>query len=433
MKPKMKSDMKPDTKSNLVVANVSHSLLVTLLLSVCALLALPSAAIARGQPSSVSSPNIVTYLFVTVTLSDWVSVIDPANPHQTPVHIMLGTGTRPVRIAMQPDGLKAYVSNGGQDTISVIDTQNRSEILPKISVGASPQELAVSPDGTRLYVAHKAGTYGNKVTVVELDNNNLVHQVDLQTNAVEGKDVVVRPDSGFAYVAEYGPDGVDGWVEVIKPSAQLVTSIEVGQKPRRLALNPSGSRLFVSNYDSGTVSVIRSNNNPIVLATTSVGAQPRGIAVTPDGTKTFVTNLEGGAPNGTVSVIDDTNSTYPELTRFNVGRQPWHVTITPDGKWAYVSNSGVALASSSVSIIKIPPSGLPFVFDTLDTTEGIEDGPFFSVVNPGGNKLFIANSRTGDDDPANGSVTIISLTSRTVTDTIYDMGNQPFDLMFTTQ
>ena len=48
---------------------------------------------------------------------------------------------------------KLYVSNGGSNTVSVIDTTSRVE-LTKIKVGNAPGRLVYSPISTKLYVSN---------------------------------------------------------------------------------------------------------------------------------------------------------------------------------------------------------------------------------------------------------------------------------------
>ncbi|MFA5452116.1 MAG: hypothetical protein WC248_00880, partial [Candidatus Methanomethylophilaceae archaeon] len=64
-----------------------------------------------------------------------------------------------------------------------------------------------------------------------------------------------------------------------------------------VAVNPAGTKVYVTNKGAGTVSVIDTSSNT-VSATVTVGANPFGAAVNPAGTKVYVTNY--GA--GTVSV-----------------------------------------------------------------------------------------------------------------------------------
>jgi YVTN family beta-propeller protein len=66
-----------------------------------------------------------------------------------------------------------------------------------------------------------------------------------------------------------------------------------------VALTPDGSRAYVTNHYSSTVSVIDTATNT-VTATVSVGTGLGGVAVTPDGSRAYVVNFV----SNTVSVID---------------------------------------------------------------------------------------------------------------------------------
>jgi YVTN family beta-propeller protein len=69
-------------------------------------------------------------------------------------------------------------------------------------------------------------------------------------------------------------------------------------------VTPDGSKVYVTNEDGNTVSVIATASNT-VGATVAVGTDPVGVAVTPDGSKVYVANNE---PN-TVSVIATASNT----------------------------------------------------------------------------------------------------------------------------
>jgi YVTN family beta-propeller protein len=47
---------------------------------------------------------------------------------------------------------RAYVPNGGDNTVSVIDTVNNT-VVANVSVGAVPVRVAITPDGARTMVA----------------------------------------------------------------------------------------------------------------------------------------------------------------------------------------------------------------------------------------------------------------------------------------
>jgi YVTN family beta-propeller protein len=95
-----------------------------------------------------------------------------------------------------------------------------------------------------------------------------------------------------------------------------------------VAVTLDGSKVYITNQLSNTVSVIDSASNT-VTATVSVGTIPFGVAVTPNGSKVYVTN------NGnSVSVIDSATDTVI-ATIPSGGNSPLGVSVTPDGSKVY--------------------------------------------------------------------------------------------------
>jgi len=105
----------------------------------------------------------------------------------------------------------------------------------------------------------------------------------------------------------------------------------VGTGPRGLAVAPNGSRVYVANNTSGTVSVI-DTATAAVLVTINVGAQPWGVAVTPDNDKVYVVNQL----SNTVSVIGAASHTV--VATIPVGNHPQGVSVSTDGSKVYVAN-----------------------------------------------------------------------------------------------
>jgi YVTN family beta-propeller protein len=332
-----------------------------------------------------------TNLFVVSSASDSVAVV---NPSTNQVITQIPVDRSPIRIAMTPDGRKAYVSNGGVSTLSVIDTANLV-VTSSITVGRSPQELAVTPDGGRLFVVHK--TSGD-ISVVDTSTDTVINDVTVGGNG--SRDVAVSPDGRFAYVA----NSATSMVNVIDTSTYAVTNIATPAGPRRLLFTPSGDRLFVADYDGASVSVIDTATQTLITNVT-VGIKPRGLAIKPDGSEIYVTN-EGA---GTVSVISNATLTVLKTTR--VGNQPYQVLVTPDGAWAYVSNSG----AQNLSIISTTTH-------LVVKTVLVGQGPFFSVVNPSATELYVSNSQ-------DSTASVVDLASQNVVGTI-QVGLKPFDLSF---
>jgi YVTN family beta-propeller protein len=135
----------------------------------------------------------------------------------------------PFGIAINPAGTRAYVTNFGSNnfdpygtTLSVVNLQTRT-ILKNVEVGVQPSGVAVSPDGRYVYVS----------------NYNTLYQVGSPTFS--------------------GLTAGQGTVNVLDATTDtlLPVTIPVGQSPSNISVLPSGEAVYVSNFTSGTVSVLR--------------------------------------------------------------------------------------------------------------------------------------------------------------------------------
>lgn|GEM_PF-2274220 len=91
---------------------------------------------------------------------------------------------------------------------------------------------------------------------------------------------------------------------------------------------------FITNYGDGTVSVIDTAIDAVV-ATLSAGAGPAGVAVNPSGTKAYVVN----SGSQSISVIDlSTLSVSTPLSGTSVGSGAFGVAVSPDSAYFYVTN-----------------------------------------------------------------------------------------------
>ena len=152
--------------------------------------------------------------------------------------------------------------------------------------------------------------------------------------------MVVTPDGSKVYVANRATNTVS----VIATATNTVVGspITVGTNPVGVAVTPDGSKVYVANFGSNTVSVIDTATNTVVGSPITVGSNPEGVAVTPDGSKVYVANQNGG----TVSVIATATNTVvgSPITDFGA---PVGVAVTPDGSKVYVANHGF----NTVSVI----------------------------------------------------------------------------------
>jgi YVTN family beta-propeller protein len=294
-------------------------------------------------------------------------------------------------IAAQP---YAYISNSGDNTVSVIDMSTNS-VTKTVSVGKNPYGIAVHPEGTYAYVANFSS---NSVSVINAAKHTVEKTISVGTNPYG---IAVNPAATLAYVTNYS----DNTVSVIDLSLNTVTAtINVGANPIGVAVNSSGSYVYIANSSGNTVSVIDASTNAIE-ATINVGTNPIGIAVYPSGEYVYVANAGGNS----VSVIDTTNNTITATIRGTVISNPWGVTVNPAGTYGYVTSFG----SSYVSIFNTTSNR---VINNIF----VGDSPIGVTINIAGTYTYVANY-------SDATVSVIDNSTNTVTTTI-TVGSYPFAL-----
>jgi YVTN family beta-propeller protein len=113
------------------------------------------------------------------------------------------------------------------------------------------------------------------------------------------------------------------------PRNQVVATIPVGMQPTSIVVSPDSRFVYVTNWASQTVSVIRAGTK-VVKSTITVGGGPTSVAVTPDGKTLYVANEYGS----TVSVIDTAHEMVTGT--ISVGNGPQWLAMSPKRR---VSNS----------------------------------------------------------------------------------------------
>lgn len=205
-------------------------------------------------------------------------------------------------------GSSGGVGSGNGNTVSVVNLQSNT-ITNTITVGQAPAAITISPDQTKVYTANYiTGAPGvGTLSVINTSNNSCT--VDALSGFSGPFSIVITPDGTKAFVSNFGsnnfaPYGTSVSVVTLNPLA-ITKTIPVGIQPSGLAITPDGSKAFVSNYNTlyagatfsnltagqGTVNVIDIVSLEVVPPTITVGNSPANIAISPDGSKAFVSNF----------------------------------------------------------------------------------------------------------------------------------------------
>jgi YVTN family beta-propeller protein len=259
-----------------------------------------------------------------------------------------------------------FVSNEKSGDVTVIDGSDL-KVLATIPVGKRPRGIHVSPDGKSVYVALSG-------TPIEPPP-----QLDAQGNPVfkhgkgGGKD---DDDDDDAANSDKSADGI-GVVDVTQ--MKETGRINAGSDPEEFAISQDGTRLYASNEDTKTASVINIASGKvehIILA----ALEPEGVATTPDGKHFFVTCEAGGD----VFVVD--TSDYKTSAHFKVHVRPRSVDFASNGSIAFIP-------SESVGELNVVDTSGGNVIKTLTLPAGSR--PMKVRVSPDGNKVYVSNGRAG--------------------------------------
>ena len=119
----------------------------------------------RGNPNKMILNRQQSKLYVAADNSDTVTVIDTARnkileeiPTTAPEWLLKNvkgyTGSAPNGLALSQDEKTLYVTNGGSNSVAVIQLDGRAQVVGLIPTGWSPNSVSVSQDDRRLYIVN---------------------------------------------------------------------------------------------------------------------------------------------------------------------------------------------------------------------------------------------------------------------------------------
>ena len=197
-----------------------------------------------SAPAHVALSKDGARAYVTNTGSNTVSVIDTAT------RAVIGTidvGDQPSSIAVTPAGDLVYVL-GAAGVVEAIDTTSNL-IIASVPVGGTGR-IAITPDGTRAYVA------AGNVTVIDTKTNEVLASFAPEVAAAAdifnfSVAIAIAPDGAHAYAAVhtwlYNWQGFSatGGIAVIDTATNTVTDrVELWSQPGSVAVTPDGSRVY---------------------------------------------------------------------------------------------------------------------------------------------------------------------------------------------
>ena len=294
--------------------------------------------IAAAAFFSAADLRAAPFAYVTNGADSTVSVIDMATNAVVSTIPVGPAGAEGV--ALNLAGTRAYVTNPGVGTLSVINTASNAVIATVSTQDFSPSGVAIDPLGAKAYIANQSS-----VAVVDTTTNAVVTLISSFGGTSNIGAVAINGSGTRAYVSSY----TSGRVAVVNTTTNtLLTQIFVGDNPIGVALNPSGSRLYVTDGRYNYLSVIDTNTNA-VLTRVVFGFSAGSPAVNPAGSRLYVPDWV----NSTISVLDTATNTLVGTITGGLFR-PRAIAIDSTGTRAYVVNEG----NNTVSVIDMSSSSV---------------------------------------------------------------------------
>lgn len=224
-------------------------------------------------------------------------------------------GLHPAHVVLTPDGRFAYVTNGGDDSVSIVDATVR-QVVATIKVGAYPHGIRISPDGREAYVANLKG---GSISIIDIGSRREVARIEVGKGPAQ---TGFSPDGRMAFVSLSQEDAV----ALIDPvSRKLLGKVPVGRAPIQIHATPDSRTLLVANQGSkerpsDTLSFIDIEKRR-VRQTVRTDRGAHGVTVQSDGRRAFVSNVYAN----NVSVVDLASGKV--VASIRVGRAPNGISL----------------------------------------------------------------------------------------------------------
>jgi len=207
-------------------------------------------------------------------------------------------------------------------------------------------------------------------------------------------------------------------------------TIPTGREPRGCDLNPAGTLLFVPNRFSADVTVISTSADSVLTTIALTGSEPYNLAVSPDGSRVYVVCKS----SSTLNVID--TSTMAEIASVPLSSSnasPEGVAVSPDGLRVYVANRRAdTMDVIDTNTNTIVASAIPVVNAPRDAKVSA-DGSKVLIVGEGGPTVLRTSDNSTFDFPPLGDQRDVDIVGSTAYATalsgrvdIYNLATETF-------
>jgi TolB protein len=299
----------------------------------------------------------------------------------------MGNVFRTLEVGEQPDGIIAgdsfvYVANFASNTVSAIWVWS---IVPAttIPVGSEPSLLAADPQTGMIYLS----AHGSS----ELYYLNDTSVYNTLPGVASPYGVAFDPITQQLYAANRGPSQTVTVVNV-NPN-HIAATLDVGQEPYIVAVNPRTGHIFVSV--GNLIKVYDRRDHALITTIPINGTADEGIAVDPSRNLVYVT----GGDADLVTVIQDTMTYDLAYTSIQTteGDPVGAIVVSDDSGRHLTTLTNPALVSAGQPLWR--PDGRTLLYAAHSSSDPADAPDIWQMETGGANQVNLTNSPEEDTMP----------------------------------
>jgi YVTN family beta-propeller protein len=210
------------------------------------------------------------------------SFLSRINLESKKIDAVFPVGSVPKVVKITPNNKYILVSNWCSYTVTVISVDS-GKTVKSIKIGRYPRGIAITEDSQYAYVAEMGGSNIHRIDLSDFSQT-------LLPVGANPRAVVLSPDGTKMYITMNVSGKVQAWDLL---NNKTIKSVKTGEAARSLDISSDGSALFVVNFNSDTVSKVRTADMK-VLQTIKVCNEPIGVSYDSSTNRTWVA-CYGGA------------------------------------------------------------------------------------------------------------------------------------------
>ena len=177
-------------------------------------------------------------------------------------------GPVPKAVAVSPNGKWLLVGNWTHRDVSVVSLKTGKQVR-RIVVGGNPRGIAFAADSSKVYITAESGQRLMVYTFATRSLRTLIPLIPGQP-----RHLVIDPSGRYLYAS------LDQRGQVVKIDIErkkVVDRVSTGSHPRTIVLAPDGRSLYVVNYESRTLTKVRTRDMVVIQRLKTVGVHPVGV------------------------------------------------------------------------------------------------------------------------------------------------------------